>query len=126
MLIDTDVLIWHLRGHPSALQTLDALPEPPMLSAVTYLELLQGLRNKAEMQALKKMLLQRRMTVLPITEAITGRAIDLVESLVLSHSLQMGDGLIAATALLHEVPVLTANFKHFSAVPNLQIVRFVV
>lgn len=126
MLIDTDVLIWHLRGNPSALRTLDALTDPPKISAVTYLELLQGLRNKAEMAAVKKMLQQRRMSILPITEAITDRAIELVEALVLSHSLQMGDGLIAATALLHQMPVLTANVKHFSAVPGLQIVRFVV
>ena len=32
-----------------------------------------------------------------------------MESLALSHGLQMGDALIAATALEHGLPVLTAN-----------------
>jgi predicted nucleic acid-binding protein len=36
----------------------------------------------------------------------------------------MGDALIAATALEHGLPVLTANTKHFSAVDDLQIEAF--
>ena len=38
--------------------------------------------------------------------------------------LQMGDALIAATALDHELPVLTANVKHFSAVEGLKVEAF--
>ena len=49
------------------------------------IELLQGLRNTVELAALKKMLVQRHTTVLPITEAITQRANDLLETLALSH-----------------------------------------
>jgi len=45
--------------------------------------------------------------LLPVTEAITLRATELMESLTLSHGLQMGDALIAATALDHQLPVLT-------------------
>jgi predicted nucleic acid-binding protein len=37
MLVDTDVLIWRLRGYPKATQRLDQLPEL-ILSAITYLE----------------------------------------------------------------------------------------
>ena len=55
MLVDTDVLIWHLRGYAQATRRLDQL-NPLMLSAVTYLEVLQGMRNKAELAAVKKML----------------------------------------------------------------------
>jgi predicted nucleic acid-binding protein len=55
ILVDTDVLIWHLRGHPQASQRLDQL-SALILSSVSYFELLQGMRNKAELQALKKML----------------------------------------------------------------------
>lgn len=123
MLVDTDVLIWHLRGHAKARQRLDTLASLN-LSAVTYCELLQGLRNKAELAAIKKMLDLRGATLLPVTDAITWRAIDLLESLTLSHGLQMGDALIAATALEHRLPVLTANLKHFAAVPDLAIEAF--
>jgi len=39
MLVDTDVLIWHLRGYPQATRRLDQLPSLT-ISAVSYLELL--------------------------------------------------------------------------------------
>ena len=123
MLVDTDVLIWHLRGYPEATHRLDQL-NPLMLSAISYLELLQGMRSKAELTAVKKMLELRRAAVLPITEAITQRAIALMEALTLSHGLQMGDALIAATALEHKLAVLTGNTKHFEPVEGLSIETF--
>ena len=55
MLVDTDVLIWHLRGYPQATRRLDELGALT-LSAISWLEVLQGMRNKAELLAVKKML----------------------------------------------------------------------
>ena len=125
MLVDTDVLIWHLRGNPQATRCLDQL-DSLTLSAVSYLEVLQGMRNKAELAAVKKMLERRSATILPITEAITAQATTLMESLTLSHGLQMGDALIAATAIVHHLPVVTGNLKHFHPIPDLQVVAFLV
>ena len=124
MLVDTDVLIWHLRGYAQATRRLDQLGSLT-LSAVSYLEVLQGVRNKAELAAVKKMLARRNATILPLTETITQRAIALMESLTLSHGLQMGDALIAATALEHQLSVVTGNVKHFAAVDSLQFDAFV-
>lgn len=80
MLVDTDVLIWHLRGYPQATRRLDLLPSLT-ISAVSYLEVLQGMRNKAELVAVQKMLQRRQATMLPVTEAITLRAITLMEAM---------------------------------------------
>jgi hypothetical protein len=91
---------------------------------VSYLEVLQGLRDKAELAAVQGMLQRRSATLLPITESITLQAISLMESLTLSHGLQMGDALIASTALQHGLPVLTGNVKHFAVVPGLRIEAF--
>ena len=124
MLVDTDVLIWHLRGYPQATRRLDELGTLT-LSAVTYLEILQGMRNKAELVAVKKMLQHRAATLLPVSDTITRRAIELMESLALNHGLQMGDALIAATAIEHQLPVLTANVKHLGAVMELKVEAFV-
>lgn len=123
MLVDTDVLIWHLRGYPQATRRLDELGTLT-LSAISWLEVLQGMRNKAELVAVKKMLQHRAATLLPVSEAITQRAIELMEAITLSHGLQMGDALIAATALDHGLPVLTANVKHFGAVQGLKVEAF--
>jgi len=125
MLVDTDVLIWHLRGYPQATRRLDQM-ERLTLSAVTYLEVLQGMRNKAELAAIQKMLERRKAILLPLTEAVTLRATALMESLTLSHGLQMGDALIAATALDHRLPLLTGNVKHFAAIEHLLIEGFVI
>ena len=105
MLVDTDVLIWYLRGHLQAARRLNEISRLT-LSAITYLELLQGMRNKTELIVVKKMFNKRSAQVLPLNEAITQRAVTLMESLTLSHGLQMGDALIAATALEHQLPVL--------------------
>src|SRR5437016_5478985 len=120
MLVDSDVLIWHLRGHAAASQRLNMLPSL-IISAVTWLELLQGFRNRMEMQAVQKSLSMRHAERLPLTPAITEQAISLMENLALSHGLQLGDALIAATALTHGLTLLTANVKHFRAVDGLQV-----
>jgi hypothetical protein len=123
MLVDTDVLIWHLRGLPKATQRLDQLPNLTV-SAITWLELLQGFRNRTEMQAVQQSFQLREAKRLPLTPAITERAIALMESLTLSHGLQLGDALIAATALEHNLTVLTGNAKHFVPIGELKVERF--
>jgi predicted nucleic acid-binding protein len=123
VLVDTDVLIWHLRGYVQATRRLDALPALT-LSAVSYLELIQGMRNRAELLALQAMFKRRAATLLPITKPVTQRAIALMEIWTLSHGLQMGDAFIAATALDRDLTVLTANVKHFSIVPGLRVETF--
>ena len=123
ILVDTDVLIWHLRGLPRATQTLDRLPRLT-ISVITYLELLQGLRSAAELRAIQQSLTQRHTERLPLTPMISQRATALMEALSLSHGLQLGDALIAATALEHGLAVLTANVRHFNPVDGLRIERF--
>lgn len=123
MLVDTDVLIWHLRGYRQAAQRLDRFPELT-LSVISYLELIQGMRNKAELAAVQKMLALRKADVLPLTGAITQRAVRLMETLTLSHGLQLADALIAATAIEHSLTLLSGNIKHFSSVEGLQIEHF--
>jgi predicted nucleic acid-binding protein len=90
VLVDTDMLIWHLRGYQKATQRLDRLPKLT-ISALTYLELLQGVRNRAELLAIQKSLAMRNAERLPMTPAITERATALMEERTLSHGLQLGD-----------------------------------
>jgi predicted nucleic acid-binding protein len=78
MLVDSDILIWHMRGKASAARFLDSLNDL-CISTITYMELVQGMRNKRELVALKTSLNRRKAQVLPITEAISERAVQLVE-----------------------------------------------
>lgn len=49
----------------------------------------------------------------------------LIDAYALSHGVQLGDALIAATALEHDLTVFTANAKHFGAIDGLHIETFV-
>ncbi len=51
---------------------------------------------------------------------------ELIDSYALSHCMQLGDALIAATALEQRLTVLTANAKHFGAIEGLHIEIFTV
>ena len=82
------------------------------------------MRNKAELAAVQKMLALRKADVLPLTAAITLRATSLMETLALSHGLQIADALIAATAIEHGLTLLSGNVKHFRSIEGLQIERF--
>jgi predicted nucleic acid-binding protein len=124
ILIDSDVLVWLTRGHTGAAQRLQEI-DPWRISMVTYIELAQGCRDKAELARLKKGLTARHTEVLPLTPAISQRAAELIDALALSHSMRLADALIGATALEHDLTLLTANTKHFSAVEGLQVETFV-
>lgn len=125
MIVDTDILIWYLRGRQEAQRFLDSC-EPVLLSAVSYMELVQGMRNARELQILRRTLRQQRWQVLPITESISNRAMTYVEAHFLSGSLQMADALIAATCIEHGLSLATGNVKHYRPVAELAIEAFLV
>lgn len=122
-LIDTDVLIWMTRGHAGAAAKLQTMT-PWHISTVTYVELVQGCRNKEELVRLKKGLALCQTKIIPISATISERAMQLIDTYALSHSLQLGDALIAATALEHNLAVLTANTKHFNSIDGLHVEAF--
>jgi predicted nucleic acid-binding protein len=123
MLIDSDVLVWLTRGHVGAARRLNTL-SPWRISVVTYMELAQGCRDKAELARLKKGLAERHAQVLQITPAISQRAAELVDALALSRGMRLADALIGATAIELGLTLITANVKHFGAVAGLPIETF--
>jgi predicted nucleic acid-binding protein len=118
MLIDSDVLVWLTRGHVGAAQRLHALPAW-RISAVTYIELAQGCRDKADLMRLKRGLAARNTEIVPVTPAVSERAAELIDQLALSHGMRLADALIGATAIEIKATLITANIKHFSAVDGL-------
>ena len=47
-----------------------------------------------------------------------------VEQHFLSHSMQLADALIGATAIACGLPILTANDKHYKVIKDVQIKKF--
>lgn len=123
MLVDTDVLIWYLKGNKNAYQVIENSSNF-FISVVTYMELVQGMRNKKELNNLRKALHIWNAKILYISEEISAKAMFYVEQLFLSHSMQLADALIGATAIAYGNPVLTGNGKHYRVLKDLKIKRF--
>ncbi len=125
MLIDTDILIWAMRGRTEAIDYLTQ-SENKNLSVVTYMEMLQGVRNKREQRIFERYCQEENFNVLLIDKEISLMAIDLVRQFGLSHHMQMADALIASTAIHHNIPLLSANQKHYRFIDNLVLLPFVL
>ena len=82
MLFDTDVIIWALRGNLKAASEINRSSEL-YLSAVSYMELLKGARDKRELQEIKKFLLDLGFQILPINDKVSHRAMIYIEEYVL-------------------------------------------
>ena len=123
MIVDSDVLVWASRGDIKAATQLQQMDEV-IISAVTYMEVVQGALNKRELNAFKKALKLWNARVVPITETMSYHAMFFIESYYLSHSVCLADALIAATAKELGEPLLTGNVKHYSVIPDVEIEPF--
>jgi len=124
MVIDTDVLIWYMRGNEKAYQLIENTNNFS-ISVITYMELVQGLRNKKELTQLRKALHAWKTQILYVSEEISAKAMFYVEQHFLSHSMQLADALIGATAIAYGLPIITGNDKHYKVMKDLQIKKFV-
>jgi len=123
LIIDTDVLIWYLRGNEKAKKVVEG-SVPFKISAVTYMELLQGMKNKEEYRIFQKQMQRWETEIVQIDREISSRAIFYIQEYSLSHSMMLGDALIAATIVQMGETLLTANDKHYKYIPNIEIKRF--
>ena len=123
VLVDTDVLIWFLRGRESAREALEAC-DAVELSAVTYMELVQGVRSKEELRLLRLTMQRNRWRILPLNGNIGQRATVCLENHALSDGLRLADALIAASAVESGAVLLTGNERHYKGVPGLALDRY--
>jgi len=123
VLIDTDVLIWYMRGNRNAYKIVEN-PRSFSISVVTYIELIHGMRNKKELTSLRKALHGWNTKILYLSEEISAKAMFFVEQNFLSHSIHLADALIAATAITHGLPILTGNDKHYKFMGDVKINKF--
>lgn len=124
MILDTDVLIWDLRGNEKAKMIVRG-NIPFSISVVTYMEIVQGMRNKNELNKFLKQISKWNTKIIHIDFDISTRAMIYIEEFYLSHSMQVADALIAATAIHQSETLITANEKHYKHIPNIQLMKFI-
>jgi len=121
-LVDTDVFIWYLRGNEKAKKLFHSIDF--CISSVTYMELIQGMRNKQELQLLQKMINAWGIKVVYIDEDISAKALFYMEEYFLSHTMELADSLIGATCTKHGLTLITANDKHYRTLNDLEMEIF--
>ena len=122
-LLDTNVLILHLREKPGIAEILTRWGEESDLyiSVATRTEVLAGMRPHEEERTLA---LLNALVNLPVDEAIADQAGRLIYQYARQgFQFSFPDAIIAATALRYNLVLVTTNIRHFP-VPELEIEPF--
>lgn len=109
ILLDSDILVDHLRGHRRLVVGRDDL----YVSAVTRAELFSG--RGSEERRIRRLL--EPMTTIPVDAAIAERA----GRLRRGTTCRLPDALIAATALRHRLTLVTRNNRDYEGIRGLKL-----
>ncbi len=115
-LVDTTVIIEMLRGNALAKKFLES---GPSISIITVGELIQGCKDKNQLQVVEK-----TCAIFPqikIDVAISKITIELMKRYYLSHGLLMLDAFIGASCIVAKKTLVTNNLRDFRFIPELHI-----
>ena len=117
-LIDTDVMIDVSRANASAAGYLDSLIDPA-ISIITAQELIVGARDKRDLAGIDSLVAV--FLVVHIDASIGQLAYDLLKRYARSDGLRTFDSLIAATAIMLGLELVSRNRKHFAMIEGLRL-----
>ena len=114
-LLDSDVIIWHLRGRKEVTEMLKGMQRygVPGCSAISIIEVETGVK-KGEEEKTNRFL--KALKVFDINREVASKAAQIVRDHKLKGlSLGLGDALIAGTCLINNLILVTYNRKHYPA-----------
>lgn len=121
LLLDTNILVNLFRNKAQE------IPEDKDLcvSSVTYAELLYGAKKskfRKEYADVKNLIRDLEIEILSVDERIAKKFAEVKPGLEdLGKAVEDFDILIASTAMVHNISLLTANTKHFINIPGLKL-----
>jgi predicted nucleic acid-binding protein len=117
MLLDSNILIYGASGENPV---LDAILDRKDLAAasITRIETL-GFYRLSEIERAWLVTTFERMKILTLDDAVAARAISLRQE----RKMGLADAIIAATALVHNLPLVTRNEEDFKHVTGLRVVN---
>ena len=117
--VATDVCIDLALGLPAAGEFFRNPPVEIRLATATDLELLGGARSPEEQRRLKRFV--QGYAVLSLGPMASSRAVELMLQHGVADGLEPLQALTAATALAHEIPLVTRNPAPYRNIPDLQV-----
>jgi len=123
-LLDTDIIIYSLKGHEIVRQNLQLhFHDPIRISAVTLMELYYGAykSQKVESNLAKIKTLETSLEILSISQELV-EIFGLLKSKLekAGRPLDDFDLILASTALSHNLILVTNNEKHFQRIEELK------
>ena len=119
LLLDTNILIDHLRGDPTAttlLRDVETGRVHANISVITETELL----SSASLARRELRDIHTLLSFLP-TVAVTSRIARTAAALRRTYHMDLPDALIAATAHVAHATLVTRNLKHFRQIKGLRV-----
>jgi predicted nucleic acid-binding protein len=121
MVIDSTIFIQHLRARDRNKTELTLLNTPNVfVSSVTLYELFMGATDFAKWQDVT--VVTQNIPILDFNGAIAEESARIFHALkAVGQLIEFRDIFIAATALVHRMPVKNLNKKHFTRISGLQV-----
>jgi predicted nucleic acid-binding protein len=117
-LVDSDVFIDYLKGFDLASDLIETHIDKICLSVITIAEIRAGIKGKEEEQSLDQFL--SAILIYDVTQTIAEMGGEWVRQFGRSHSVEIPDALIAATAAAHNLELKTLNTKHYPMFKDLR------
>lgn len=118
IVVDTDVLVDFLRGHPKAVTFINTHSLRIILSSIVVAELYAGVKGDAEQIALDNFVSLFR--VIPVTPEIAKTGGLYKRDYSKSHGVGLADAIMAATAESEKAELKTLNAKHYPMLKGLR------
>ena len=118
LLVDTDVMIDFLRGHPKAVALVKKHSSRIILSSIVAAELYAGVRGDEELDALDNLISLFR--VIPVSASLARTGGLYRRDYCKAHGVGLADAIVAATAEAEDAELKTLNTKHYPMIKGLK------
>lgn len=111
VLVDTDVMVDYLRGHPKAVALVQKYSTRIVLPSIVVAELYAGAKGEMELAALDRFVGLFR--VVPVSAEIARAGGLYRRDYIKSHGVGLADAIVAATNDAEDADLRTLNVKHY-------------
>jgi len=120
VLLNTNVLVYHVAGDPAATKFLDETiaGRSFCLSILSVIEFL-GWHGHTDKEFVECKELIELATILTVSKEVADKAIELRRS----KRIKLADAVIASTALVNNITLITRNIRDFKRIRDLQIIN---